>query len=416
MIRTSAKSFRNETNMPTGSLSSHFEAIAAKALSAVEASRAASNQHEFNGVNQLKKMLGPDRKTIPARFIYLDEKETDSVIDETVTWYDARERHPTRSEYRLYFRTNAVTSCMSEDDLLVVGKLPDGSILIVVAADDTVKNQIRWLFQLPEGDALNSFVVHEINGGAGRELNYARRIILSQLQIETTDTEDEYLELLSDKFGTRFPGTEDFAKFTLETLPDVPMIDDPDAALIALMDRNEMLFRTLEKHIVEPQISAGFDEVDKFIDFSQSVLNRRKSRAGYAFEHHVMQILGRNELTYSHSKATENNSKPDFIFPCIEDYHNRHFPGSWLTVLGTKNTCKDRWRQVLAECDRIEEKHLLTLEPGISEKQTREMKNRKLQLIVPNDLNPSYTDRQQSWLMNVSSFLQLVRERQRATQ
>jgi hypothetical protein len=30
-------------------------------------------------------------------------------------------------------------------------------------------------------------------------------------------------------------------------------------------------------------------------------------------------------------------------------------------MLGVKTTCSDRWRQVLAEADRIQLKHLLTL-------------------------------------------------------
>lgn len=43
------------------------------------------------------------------------------------------------------------------------------------------------------------------------------------------------------------------------------------------------------------------------------------------------------------------------------------------TMLGVKSTCKDRWRQVLSEAKRIDNKHLATLEPGISENQTAEM-------------------------------------------
>ena len=42
-------------------------------------------------------------------------------------------------------------------------------------------------------------------------------------------------------------------------------------------------------------------------------------------------------------------------------------------MLAVKSTCKDRWRQILAEADRLPVKHLLTLEPGISVAQTDEM-------------------------------------------
>ena len=63
-----------------------------------------------------------------------------------------------------------------------------------------------------------------------------------------------------------------------------------------------------------------------------------------------------------------------------------------LTMLGAKSTCKDRWRQVLAEAEKISRKHLLTLEPGISEPQTHQMEASSLQLVVPQPVQGSYTN------------------------
>ncbi len=82
------------------------------------------------------------------------------------------------------------------------------------------------------------------------------------------------------------------------------------------------------------------------------------------------------------------------------------------TMLGVKSTCKDRWRQVLSEAKRIENKHLATLEPGISENQTAEMQAHSLQLVVPRSLHGSYSPAQQRWLLDISGFVNLVRERQ----
>lgn len=82
---------------------------------------------------------------------------------------------------------------------------------------------------------------------------------------------------------------------------------------------------------------------------------------------------------------------------------------------GVKSTCRNRWRQVLAKADRIYHKHLLTLEASISRHQTDEMQAKKLQLVLPCGLHQTYTPEQQTWLMNVASFMSLVRERQNAT-
>ena len=81
-------------------------------------------------------------------------------------------------------------------------------------------------------------------------------------------------------------------------------------------------------------------------------------------------------------------------------------------MLGAKSTLKDRWRQVLSEAARIEEKHLLTLEPGVSENQTDEMCAKRLQLIVPRPLHQTYRTTQQTWLMSLSDFISVLRERQ----
>ena len=83
-------------------------------------------------------------------------------------------------------------------------------------------------------------------------------------------------------------------------------------------------------------------------------------------------------------------------------------------MLGAKSTLKDRWRQVLSEAERIEAKHLLTLEPGISENQTTEMQAKKLQLVVPRSLHATFRPPQQAWLMDLSGFLKVVKARQNA--
>ena len=88
------------------------------------------------------------------------------------------------------------------------------------------------------------------------------------------------------------------------------------------------------------------------------------------------------------------------------------YPADQLTMLGAKTTAKDRWRQVLEEADRIERKHLITLEGAISENQTNEMISRNLQLVVPESIHPTFTDAQRAWLYSVRDFLGEVQERQ----
>jgi hypothetical protein len=182
---------------------------------------------------------------------------------------------------------------------------------------------------------------------------------------------------------------------------------------MAWMEREEILFRTLEKHMIGERLSDGFDgDVDGFISFSFSVQNRRKSRAGLVFENHLETLFQGNGIKYSRTPITENKAKPDFLFPGKAEYHDLNFDVLNLTMLGVKSSCKDRWRQVLVEADRIEKKHLLTLEAGISKNQTDEMEAKSLQLVIPERLHNLYSTEQKEWLINLSEFAELVLERQ----
>lgn len=393
-------------------LAEYFEGVAVKRLSAVEADTATSNQHEFNGIRSMAALFGTDRIQMDANFLYLGEDEEATLAaDGFLTWYDARERHPRRTEYRLYFPSNEVMEMASTGDLLVVAKKADGTVLLlVIRAGSTYERQILWLFGITGETGI--FSTETIEGDRDRELGFAERTILETLGIETVIEEPGWLDRILERFGAVFPKTSLFSAFARETLPDISSTDNPDIALSAWIDQEEMLFRTLEKHIVEQRLEAGFNDVDVFISYSLSVQNRRKSRMGFALENHLRQVFSDHNLAFSRQVITEQNSKPDFLFPGISQYRDDNFPPERLTLLGAKSSCKERWNQVLAEANRITQKHLFTLEPGISPNQTNKMQEKNLQLVLPQALHQTYDDHQQAWLMNLSSFIELVRQRQ----
>ncbi|MDE2822620.1 MAG: type II restriction endonuclease, partial [Chloroflexota bacterium] len=73
------------------------------------------------------------------------------------------------------------------------------------------------------------------------------------------------------------------------------------------------------------------------------------------------------------------------------------------------SSCKERWRQVLAEADKIPRKHLLTLESSISIQQTDQMQHSNLQLVVPQTIHETYTEGQREWLWTLRGFIEHVR-------
>jgi hypothetical protein len=406
--------------MKKGFLSKFFTGIAVKRLSAVEANLDRSNQHEFNGDKALKNIFGSvqgsEKKKFKAQFIYPSEKEGETLsVDGSLTWYDARDKHPTRSEYRLYFSSTPVSEISSERDLLIIGRQPDNTVSVIVApSDSTIENQLLWLFGL--SGINDSFSTVEFKDEKDIELGFGSHYILEELGLSYNEPDENYLEIMVRNFGESFPTTRIFSEFSRQTIPEVTSAENPDTALLSWMEREEILFRTFERHIVAERLKTGFGregaDVDGFISFSLSVQNRRKSRAGLALENHLEEVCREHSLKYSRGKETENRAKPDFIFPGIEQYQNSVFPENRLSMLGVKTTCKDRWRQVTTEANRVKHKHLLTLEPSISTGQTEEMKANFLQLVIPKELHSTYKPGQQKWLWKLTDFLTLAKENQ----
>ncbi|TPJ86413.1 restriction endonuclease [Mesorhizobium sp. B2-5-12] len=405
--------------MRRGLLSDYFEGVAVKRLSMVETTPDGSNQHEFNSSRTLRALMGDaDRKKIPTRFIWLGDEQEGIAADGMLSWYDARRKHATRTEYHLYYYTNDVTDLMKEGDTLFVALLRDGSAMtIVTPADSTVQNQLLWLFGLEDQPELQ-FTGREITEDQAATVDFAARYILDELGIDFEEPEAGELDMLIEKFGMKFPGTREFSQLARTSLAGVSALDNPDAVLMAWLEREELLFRRLERHIVAERLRNGFvgdDEVadvDGFLAFSLSVQNRRKSRAGQSLEHHLEALFQARSIRFSRGAETENRNRPDFLFPGHAEYSDLGFSPDLLTMLASKSTLKDRWRQVLPEAARIPSKHLLTLEPAISENQTDQMKAERLQLVLPGKLHETYRDSQRSWLMTLMDFVQLVSSRQ----
>ena len=187
----------------------------------------------------------------------------------------------------------------------------------------------------------------------------------------------------------------------------------PDEILLNWYKAELELFRNLEEKVYKPVFTQPFQDCQSLIDFSNKILNRRKSRAGKSLEHHLSAIFSTEDLVFEEQAVTENNKKPDFLFPNSECYHQFEFPADeYVTVLGAKTTCKDRWRQVTTEADKVDTKYLFTLQQGISRNQLKEMADEKVMLVVPESHKEFFPKEYRGGLKNLSSFISMVKEKQ----
>lgn len=215
-----------------------------------------------------------------------------------------------------------------------------------------------------------------------------------------------------------FPDTELMAKLARDlyslvcTFNKKTYNQSVDYKLLKWFETEYLLFRNFEEKFYKPIYTVPFHNCQELIKFSNIILNRRKARAGKSLEHHLANIFHQANLEFETQVITEDNKKPDFLFPNAAAYHNKLFPTDKLIFLAAKTTCKDRWRQVLNEANRIKTKYLFTMQQGVSKNQLIEMKHEHLKLVVPAPYISSFDINFQSEIESLTSFIKKVQNKQ----
>jgi len=324
------------------------------------------------------------------RFVTITWEEEGIETKSRFIWYGEK----TRQEYRLT-RFGKEFPYLKDDYI--------GSLMILVKTDE---NEIcGWVFDKDEDieNFLSKFNISHLDRGNIRFPN--KKPDSDEFSISQNPLVDQFLQNLKD---TPPKGAElsDFARKICQASQKSA---DVDEKLIKWVTTEYEIYRLVENHIYQPFIREGTHSLDEILKFSLSVLNSRKSRAGKSLEYHLKAIFDEEQLRYSYGEITEGRSRPDFIFPSMSSYHNSRFDSGHLVFLGSKTTCKDRWRQILAEANRIQRKHLFTLQQGISSHQLEEMDQQKVTLVVPRMNLKSFPTVWRPKLMTLGSFVDYVR-------
>lgn len=320
-------------------------------------------------------------------------QNADRLID--IDWDDARRESRfiwygknTRSEYRL--TRNLPFTEEHTGDLLILGQEPGQAHYFghrLEGADDTD----LWLAAL----GLCSFQAGELIDPSARSATAAQSLVMRWLPKSTFD----------------FPSTQEIAgqaRKLCERLHKTAL--SADEQLIAWMEAEYSIFCEIEKIRYTEHIARPAGSIENLLELSHTILNRRKSRAGQSLENHLAHLFENYDISFSAQSWTEQKKKPDFIFPGITAYQDPDYPAENLVFLAAKTTCKDRWRQILSEADRIETKHLCTLQQGLSESQLREMQERKVQLVVPSPYQKFFPRYQRDLLLSIADFIDVVKQ------
>ncbi len=332
---------------------------------------------------------GPNHKH-EIEIVWPDGRQTNSVV----TWYGQR----TRSEFRL---TRFGRGCAFLNEDLI------GGILVLVA--EMPLRRYRAYFVIADES------IEELQAALGLELVGSSAFYDSSTPF-LPESSDACIARVCKEVAadlTSFPTTGEMAQKASRILD----ICSPhlrramiDKRLMRCIATEYDLFRRIEENIHSEEIRTGFSSLDTFLKTAQTILQRRKARAGKSLEHHVSSVLKEHRLPFE-AQARVNGSSVDFLFPDTAHYEDTSYPRKKVLALAVKTTCKDRWRQVALEASKVGEKYLLTLQRGISEAQVSEILRASINLIVPHELHADYPRPTRRKLLTVSGFIELATSR-----
>ena len=216
------------------------------------------------------------------------------------------------------------------------------------------------------------------------------------------------IDELPPAWAARFPRAADIAQ---EAVRRIAMVGpDVDRVFMKRRDCEYEIFRVVERANVTPLLRAPFQTVEDFLVVAQSVLQRRKSRAGRSLELQLEQIFREQGVPFSGQATTEDGHRPDFVFPSVDRYHEAPPGARDLAILAAKSTLRERWRQVLREADKVPVKHLFTLDAGLSERQVRAILAEGLVIVTPRSLARHYPAAVRQALMTLQQFVAIRRQ------
>ena len=321
--------------------------------------------------------------------------QDDFTTESCMKYYGQR----TRNEYRItrFGRNFPFLQDENVGDLLIIAKFTEEDYAGYVLSSDEDIDEFFAYFNLAP-DETNQLI--DIDGSVKPDEKIAQLLQSFVAQFNNFPETRQMAQGARDCYNNAYGIAENALR------------NKPDEVLLNWVDTEYRLFKCMEEKVYADVISKPFGSIEAFVQTANEVLNRRKSRAGKSLEHHLADIFTHNELVFEEQAITEDNKKPDFLFPNGECYHNMQFPADDLIVLGAKTTCKDRWRQVLTEADRVDVKYLFTLQQGISKNQLKEMHDSRLTLGVPHKYIASFPQEYQSEISDLKRFISLVRQKQ----
>ena len=376
--------------MEKASLKQYFSGVVAKRLSEVEVVPSKSNQREFNATSAMKAMLGTERKTYATHFVYLSDV-MDPVTEEAfLTWYDARENNPTRSEYRLFYKKTLISEQARVGDCLFLCRRYDETLLAVVTEKDSMmENRLNWLFGIRPA---NLFEAGNLEAN-DREYQMIVDCLLQMIGVEVRQDSEELEKNLRILYEKKSPRLADLCDIACRR-SGIPADGDADEAVMVWMYCLNELVCAIKNYMLEMPDSALYKKLSG---------NWQDEALRFFFR----MILRARNIRFDEYK---NTGIQYLIMPGFKEFSTGQYPNGRLTEV--KFACMLESVSYGVYTVDMPYVHLITMDPGITEEQRVIQKSKKVQFVIPRPVQTMYNNLNTFWFLSVEELLLLLKEKQ----
>jgi hypothetical protein len=368
---------------------SDTDRFAFKRLSAVEVDPERSHQHEFHA-GIIRKTLGlpPERTSGRLLVAYFNDDEEPLFETGSYTLTNVRLGKPRAAEYHMYYISSVIDDAAEPGDLLVISRRVNGSDIraVIARAGSRAETEILDAILARDEPVLERFQAADPPAPSA---DRAERLFATFAPAEAAADFDTY-PLVQEAFRSgNLPGTRAMAEAGREIAGVGDARSDPDGFMDGALNAETRLFNHITEQLGRRGLNQLIERHAPFSDFQalfMSMNQAAKSRRGLSLQYHFASVLETTKILFSPQCPTETGETADFVMPGCVRYHDPNFPAERLRMVACKSTARDRWRQVLNEASRIEQKYFLTLDPDLTPRLIAKIWAADLRLFLPQSL------------------------------
>ncbi len=381
----------------------YLDGVIAKRLSDVEVVPQKSNQHEFNATSAMKTMLGKQKKTYDTKFVYLSDDSEPVSVAGFMTWYDARERNPLRSEYRLFYKRTAISEMAKTGDCLFLCKLREGTLLAVIAKKDSMMEQrLNWLFGINPADHFEAGNMEALDMSCQVIADYLLRMIGVEVRLNIADMATN----LQDLYASGLPNFKELCDMARKHSGIAPDTQNADEVFMSWMNCQEELVCAMLRYL--KRLHAGEENAKMAEKYNQMERLYKGNWQDMAMKSHFSVLLRARNIKFE----VYSSVSPSLVLPGWEEKKDDRFPAGRTSLIDFRNLMNDSKSTVTGVRTRTPVKYVMTLDPGLTEEKIKSLQSEKIQPVVPVSVQKLYNVKKAFWFMSVEELLLLLSEKQ----